>query len=71
MNSNNNNYKFTYEDKTNCLILKNGNELIDYKFYNQFQIESLSIQEFLNTLKQGCEEIAQKNNIDIYIYSFL
>lgn len=64
-------YKFEFAEENKCLMLTLKGELIDYKFYNKFQLEIMSINEFLKTLKKDMEELATKNNIDNYLYNFL
>lgn len=64
--------KFTYNDVTDCLMLKNNEgKLIDYKFYNHYSISSLSITEFMEMIKKDIEEIGNKLSLENYIINLL
>lgn len=64
--------KFTYNDVSNCLILKNSQgELIDHKFYNNYAVENMSINGWLKMINSDIEVMANKNNIDTYIINLL
>lgn len=64
--------KFTYNDVTDCLMLKNNEgELIDHKFYNHYSIANLSIAEFMLMIKKDIEEIGNKHNLENYIINLL
>ena len=65
-------YKFTYNDITDCLVLKNNEgELVDYKFYNHLSISNLSISEFMTMIKKDIEKIGNKHKLENYIINLL
>lgn len=57
--------EFTFNNITNCLMLNNGSELIDYKFYNKFT-DDMSFKQ----LELDMKEMAAKNNIEVYVIDF-
>lgn len=65
-------FKFIYTGATDCLMLKDreGN-LVDYKFYNQESIKSLSVSDWLQMVRIDMQDIANKHNLDNYIYNLL
>lgn len=57
-------YEFTFDNKTNCLILQKDNKLIDCKFYNRF--DNITFKQLYKDSKQ----IAKENNIKEHAINF-
>lgn len=52
-------YEITLARETACLMLKKGNELIDYTFINQYEFKYMNTKELMSE----AEKLARKNNI--------
>ncbi|WP_060203875.1 hypothetical protein [Sporosarcina koreensis] len=55
-------HEITLVKETACLMLKNGNELVDTTFINQIEFLSITHEELMNEVKA----LAAKNNINSY-----
>ena len=65
-------YKFSYADKNNCLMLKDeSGNLVDHKFYNNMQVATMTINDFLIMVNTDIISIGNKHNLENYIINLL
>jgi len=62
---NNNYHEFKFTNKTNCLSLQKGSDLIETKFYNQYT-DIITLDQ----LAKDAQEIAKENNLKEYSIDF-